>query len=245
MLLVVVSQQLYISKMFYILLINFLELLSSILGRNYVAKYRNDNGIRYFVYFLFFTCFVEVLGWLPRGIYYLESFSFLKDTFLKRNYWLYNIYFIISYTIYVFYFYSQVKSTKFRKILYFILIFYSISCVLNILLSKVYFNAYASYTFILGTLFVFISVAFYYFEILQSNRILTFHKSISFYISIGTLVFHLAVTPLLIYSKYFNSTKSPDFVQIHRIILTSANIFMYTCYSIGFIVCYRKNKSYS
>lgn len=230
--------------MIYILIINILELFSALCGRNYIRKYRGDKATRYFVYFLFFTFFVEVFGWLPKGIYYLDTFSFLENTFLKQNYWLYNIYFIVSYVVYISYFQMKVRSIKFKKILNSISIFFFISSLLNLYMSDVYFNAVASYTFIVGTIFVLISVAFYYFEILQSDLILTFHKSISFYISIGALVFHLAVTPLLIYSKYFKMSKSPEFVELHRIILYSVNIFLYTCYIIGFIVCSRKNKSY-
>ena len=230
--------------MLYGLIINLIELFSAFLGRNYVTKYREDKATRYFVYFLFFTFFVEVVGFLPRGVYYLDSLPFLKDTFLRKNYWLYNVYNIISYLVYIWYFREQVKSTLFKKCLYVISVFYFFSSLLNLFVSDVYFDSYASYTFIVGTVFVFISVAFYYYEILQSDRILDFHRSISFYISIGALVFHLVVTPLLIYSKYFNVSISPEFVQVYRYILTTANIFMYTCYSIGFMVCSQKNKSY-
>ena len=181
--------------MLYGLIINLIELFSAFLGRNYVTKYREDKATRYFVYFLFFTFFVEVVGFLPRGVYYLDSLPFLKDTFLRKNYWLYNVYNIISYLVYIWYFREQVKSTLFKKCLYVISVFYFFSSLLNLFVSDVYFDSYASYTFIVGTVFVFISVAFYYYEILQSDRILDFHRSISFYISIGALVFHLVVTP--------------------------------------------------
>lgn len=226
-------------------IINLLELLATIAGTIYIAKYREDKTTRYFVYFLWLTVFVElVFGWIPTMVRYLDYFSFLRGTFLEKNYWVYNIYFIISFYIYINYFKWSIKSLYLKKILTFFSGFYLISSVMNLIFSDFYFSSYSSYTFILGSLLFLFSIALFYFEMLQSDEVLNFYKSIPFYISIASLLFHMSVTPLSIYSKYFSMSKSPEFVEIYEIIFNSANIFMYTCYTIGFIVCSRRNKSY-
>ncbi len=227
-------------------IINLLELLATIAGTLYIAKYRDDNITRYFVYFLWLTVFVEfVFGWLPTLIYYMNTFSFLKGTFLEKNYWVYNIYFIISFYVYINYFKWNIKSIFFKKILTVLSAFYLISSFLNLIFSNFYFSSYSSYTFILGTVLFLFSIALFYFEMLKSDEVLNFHKSIPFYISIASLLFHVSVTPLSIYSKYFRMSKSPDFVEIYEIIFNSANIFMYTCYTFGFLICLKRNKFYS
>ncbi len=227
-----------------ILVIIFLELLSAIFGLKYISKNLGNIPLKYFVWFLFFTVGIEVFGFVPRCIRVFESIAFLKTTFLAKNYWLYNLYFILSYMMYVYYFRKQLVSARAKLFLKYALFFYGISCVGNLCLSNIYFTSYASYTFMMGSFLVFISIGMYYLEMLNSDTILRFDRTISFYISIGALVFHLVTTPLAIYSKYFKIMDSPDFVNLYRIIFHSANVFMYTCYIVGFIICSKKIKSY-
>lgn len=226
-------------------IINLVELFAVISGTIYISKYRVDKATRYFVRFLWFTIFIElVFGWLPTLIKELESLSFFRETFLRKNYWIYNIYFIISFYVYVNYFKQNIKSKKSRRVLNISVICYVVTACMNLTFSDFYFKTFSSYTFIMGSILFLISIAIFYFEMLKSDNVLLFYKSIPFYVSVGSLVFHLTVTPLFIYSKYFHMSISPEFVHIYGVIFTSANIFLYTCYTIGFIVCLQENKSY-
>ncbi len=231
--------------MIYQLIINVVEIMAVISGAIYVNKYREDNSSRYLFYFLFFTLFIELIfGWLPRVIGRMEILRFLENSILSNNEWIYNIYIITKFLFYTFYFNLFLKKRELRNIMIFGMFLFLISTVINLIFSKVFFVTISSYTYITGSLLLMLSVLFYFFEVLKSDEILNFHKTIVFYISIGTLIFHLCVTPLFIYSKYYKIEKSPEFVQVYQIILTAANIFMYSCYTIGFLVCSRKNKSY-
>ncbi|AXT58868.1 hypothetical protein D1816_00385 [Aquimarina sp. AD10] len=231
---------------FGLIIVSLLELFAAILGTLYVVKYREDNPSRYFVMFLWLTVLVETIGVIPTVVYSVPSLDYLKDSFWsKKNLWLYNSYLIISIIFYVFYIKLNLKSDFFRKVLVYFILFYGTTSVINLIFSDVFFEVYSSYSFLIGSILIFLCIGLYFYEILQSNAILSFGKLIPFYFSVGTLVFHLCVTPLFIYSKYLSNSISPDFVSIYRLILTIANIFMYTCYSIGFIVCFKKNKSYS
>ncbi|SEM23227.1 hypothetical protein SAMN04487910_4493 [Aquimarina amphilecti] len=230
---------------FSLIFVHLLELIAAIFGTFYIFKYREDKSTRYFTYFLWLTVFVETVGLIPNIIQSVESFGHLKETFWNQNFWLYNTYLILSFLFYLNYVKMNLKSSKLKKVLMIFFLIYGLSTIVNLVFSKVLFEAYSAYSFVVGSILLFFSIGLYYYEILQSNAILNFSRSIPFYFSVGTLVFHLCVTPLFIYSRYYSNRTSPEFVEVYALILTIANIFMYTCYIIGFLICSKKNKSYS
>ncbi|GAA4272577.1 hypothetical protein GCM10022258_18710 [Aquimarina gracilis] len=221
------------------------ELMAAIVGSFYIKKYREDKPSRYFVYFLWLTFFIELFGVLPALMYYGGFFPFLKGTFLEENHWLYNIFFIFNFSFYVYYFYLNYKVKDFKLFMKILTILYVITSIINLIFTDIYFVGVSAYTYIVGTIVLFIGGILYLYEMLQSDKILTFYKTIPFYVAVGAIIFHLAVTPLFIYSQYYDVDRSPYFVDVRKIILNSAIIFLYTCYTIGFIVCLKKNKSYS
>ncbi|EZH72185.1 hypothetical protein ATO12_24950 [Aquimarina atlantica] len=229
----------------FLIVINFFEIAAAIVGTIYITKYREDHFFRYFVYFLWFSAFVDtVFGWLPTLIHYTEQFSFLKGTIFSNNQWSYNVFDLINFSFYLLFFIHFIDSYKVKKTGVYILIGYITTSLLNLVFSGKFFEAPMIYNLISGTLLLILFIIIYYYRILQSERILDFYKMMPFYVSVGALVFHIIVNPVFIYGEYYNNDKSPEFVQVYRIILTAANIFMYTCYIIGFIVCSRRNKSY-
>ncbi|WP_109436514.1 hypothetical protein [Aquimarina sp. AU119] len=220
------------------------EFLAALVGTIYIMKYRVSSLIRYFVYFLWFNFFVEMFGKLPTLISTYDSMSFLKGTLLSyKNAWLYNIHSIISIVFYTWYFKENLISKKFIYILNVLIVVFFVTSVLNLLVTDDFFKVHSAFPMITGTLIILISVFFYFFEMLKSEKILEFNKDLVFYIAIGTMVLHLVVAPLFIYSSYY-SKENVEFVKIRVIILYCAIIFTYTCYTIGFVVCSRKNKSY-
>lgn len=230
--------------MTFLTVINLFELLAATIGTIYITKYREDRITRYFVYFLWFTVLFDTFfGWFPSLIINNEQLCFLEETFLYDNHWAYNSYDIISFSFYLFFFLNFIESTRVKKIGFFLILFFIITSLLNLIFSGVFFKSPALYSLILGTLLLLIFIVYFYFQVLQSDKILDFYKVLVFYISVGALVFHILVNPIFIYGEYY-SEESPNFHEIYRSILTFANIFMYTCYVIGFIICYKKNKSY-
>ncbi|WP_281988114.1 hypothetical protein [Aquimarina aggregata] len=225
------------------ILFQIVEFLAALVGTFYVLKYRVDILTRYFVYFLWFNFFVEVFGKLPAFIETYDSLSFLKKTFLLKNAWLYNIHSIISIMFYTWFFKKNLVSKKFDSILNILMIIFFSTSILNLIFTDVFFEVHSSFPMIIGALIITISVFFYFFEMLKSEKILEFSKDLVFYIAIGAMVLHMVVAPLFIYGTYY-SKANMDFIKIRLIILYCAIIFTYTCYIIGFLVCSRKNKSY-
>ncbi len=233
------------------LLFHFAELLAAIFGTVYVVRYREDTPTRYFVIFLWITVFVEVIGGISGYIGRWESFSFLEDTFLEKNAWLYNLYSIISYCVYFLFFKYNIRGRNNYRIINIIIVTFIVSSIGYLIFSKEFFEVQSSFIMIIGTLLLMTVIFIYFFQLLQSDRILDIGSSIVFYVAAGALVMHLCITPLLIFIQFFSIEKSPEFVEVFTIIIPCTIIFTYTCYSIGFLVCishkklYRKNKSYS
>ncbi len=219
-----------------------MELLSASIGLCYLKKYR-ESWSRYFVFFLCFTFLFELMGFLTTQI--SDDFlSFLMGTNFEKNHWLYNPFIIFNFLFYFLFFTAKLESTKIKSAFKYLAVFYLGTSVLNLIISDFFFSKISSYSFIVGSIFLLISVLYYFFEVLQSDNILIFKSSFAFYVAVGALVFHLCVSPLVIYSIYLTEASNPVFVKINVYIFTIANIFMYTCYSIGFVVCSKENKSY-
>ncbi|MBQ0734155.1 hypothetical protein [Aquimarina celericrescens] len=231
--------------MYYQLIINFFEIVAAVSGTIFLIKCRGSNHSRYLVYFLWFTVFFELIfAWLPYGVEIYESLAFLRNSIFEENIWIYNLYDIVSFSFYMIFFISFIERQKIRKMAMIAVSSFVIYLILSLIFFVDFSTEVSSINFSLGSLILLIIIASFFFQMLQSEKILNFYKIIPFYIGIGALIFHLSVAPILIYSKYYSNAKSPEFVKVYDLILTTANIFMYTCYTIGFIICLKKKKSY-
>ncbi len=229
-----------------ILLVYLLEFLAALSGTFYLWNSAGASKMmRIFVYYLWSIVFVETLGMYPLYAYFnnYETLGFVKDTPFERNFWLYNSFKIVSFLVFFEFFTRKLSNAGLRKIYRVFIMVFAGTAVLNLLLSGVFFKAYSAFTCITGTFLLVVIISSYYYEMLGSNKILNFHKNIGFYISVGAFLWHLIVTPLFIYSHYF-TMESPEFVAFHALVLKVANVFMYTCFTFGFLICSRKNNFY-
>lgn len=195
------------------------------------------------VSFLGLTVFVEILGWYTIFVDsgFLEG---LQGTFLEKNFWLFNIYSIVSYLFYISYFKWYLLSIRAARVMNILRAVFVVISLVNILLLGGFFDGFMAITNIVGTLFVFLSIAFYYLQLLQGNQILEIRKSLPFYVSVGALIFHLCTTPLFIYSSHFKNSIDPDFVSLYIPIIFIANLILYSTYILGFLICSRKQNPY-
>ncbi len=221
---------------------NFLELLTFLVGIFYYQKNKTKPTF-YLVWFLGITIFSEVFSWYA---YFVETgfLSFLKNTPFQSNYWWANIYSIISYLFYINYFKWYLSTKKSIKILNLVSIVFLVVSILEIFLSDGFFIKFMPISNILGTLFVFLSIAFYYLELLKSDQILQVQKSLPFYVSVGALIFHLCTTPLFLYSIYYSNSVDPGFVSLYRQIIFGTNYLLYSIYIAGFLICLRTKDPY-
>ncbi|PVW14761.1 hypothetical protein DDV96_09610 [Marixanthomonas spongiae] len=220
------------------------EVLAAIAGLVLISNTKTVKATKYFVYFLCFTVLVEITGNYAPVAYYsgYTLFSFVENTVYENNYWLFNGYLIISYALYISYFKWHLDSVPLRRFLNVILISFTGAAILNLIFSDVYFVAFSAFTNVVGTVLVLLSISLYYYELLNSDSILKFDRSLPFYISLGAILMHLVLTPIFLYSRYFDS-ESPEFVELYKTILLFTILLVYLLYTIGFVICLRKKDS--
>ncbi|MCF4102579.1 hypothetical protein L1I30_12960 [Gillisia sp. M10.2A] len=223
------------------------EFLAAVSGAYYLKVSKSTNkGIVYFIYGLWLTIFIELIALYSPWSYFegYKTFPYIEYSVFKHNYWLYNSFKIISFSIFFNLFIYQLSSPKTRRVLYGLMGFFVISSLLNLILTDAFFKAISSYTTISGSILLLICVGAYYYDILKSDKILLFYRNIPFYSSIAFLVWHLSTTPIYIYNRYF-SLKNPHFVDFHFDLFRYSNVFMYSCFIIGFLVCSKWERSQS
>jgi len=224
-----------------------LELITVITGFFYLKKATNAiKNTKYLVIFLLITFIVDLIGSYAAIGYFsnYSYFGFVENTPFRRNAWLFNSFMIISFSFYIFYFKSFLGNKKWKLILKVLTILFITSSIINLLFTDIFFNGSSKFTTIIGTLLLFLSVALFYFELLRSDVILKLKQFLPLYISIGILIFHLCVTPIDIFSKYFDMPSGNEvFVNLKASVLLYVNIFMYLLFTFGFIICSRTNKS--
>jgi len=216
-----------------------LEVIVVLVGNYYLFKNPNaPNANRYLVYFLWFTLLIEILGLYSPLAYFTkyEYFGFVKGTLFERNIWIYNVYTLVSFSFFIYYLMSFVERDFIKKRSNIIIITYLTIGVLNLLFSDVFFKADSIYTVTIGTILLLCSIIIFYFELLRSDKIINLKKYLPVYISIGVLVHYLCVTPLDIFSRYFKANNEL-FVAVKANFLLATNIFMYSIFIIGFLVC--------
>lgn len=206
---------------------------------------KHSKDLLYFTAYLWLVVFVENLGLYSTYICnngYDESSFFLENPYLITNFWIYNIYTPIAYSFFVFFFFKQFASVQLLrkvKLTIWFFILFSISYMLWI---GVLFENYSKFIELLGLVLFLISIGYYYNNLLTSNKILSIGKSFPFFISIATLLFFLTMTPLFLSSEFISLSETV-FIEYYRIIITSANYFLYGMFIFGIVRCYWFNKS--
>lgn len=222
-------------------LVFLLEGTAGVAGLYFYLNHPSNKAAGMFSYFLILTYLVEAIGLFPAVIYWNESLHFLKDSFLSRNYWLYNPYLIISFVVYLLFFRENIRNRRTSKVLGKVITVYAIASILVLIFTDVFLKTISTFTYITGSILLLGFIFYYYFEILLSNRILNIKRDISFYISIGAVVYFLTTTPIFIYFNYFTN-KSPEFVQLSSAVIIAMNILMYSTYILGFLILGKKQQ---
>jgi hypothetical protein len=210
---------------------------SVIAGFYYINKKAESGANKFLTYFLLFTFCIEAIGFIPRIIYSQEYLHYLKETVWFTNFWLYNPYLIVSYTFYAFYFSINLKIKGLRQVLNYLVTIFVISSLANLVFSNIFFVSYSMFTMFAGIALLFLAISFYYYELLQDEKLLYINKSVQFYISVAFLLFNLISMPLWINIRFYNNTLSPEFINLYRIIFLTANILLYSTYTFAFIYC--------
>ena len=182
----------------------------------------------------------SVIGYYSKYQY----FSFIENSPFRRNTWVYNFYDIINPILICLYFLYYINNKFFKSIAKITLVLYLLTSVYFQFVKTSFFEN-SSFVVIAGT-FIILGVIFqFFYELLKSDLILQLKTHLPMYIAVGDFVFNLVNAPLAIFSDYFNvSTGNLLFVKLQVYIVLISNLFMYSCFIIGFLVCSKKMKSF-
>ena len=215
------------------------ELIAAVAGFWYLIKTKTRSPEEQFLpYFLIFIFLLDLFGLLYAMYGYLYDFrylEFIKDTAFVKHYWVSNFLVIFLTTGYIYFYLLVLKGKEIKtllKILFLVFLLVSIYAFVK----SGFFETINSYSYIFGGFLVCLAVASYFLEILQSDRITHFYKKLTFYVSVGLLIYYLSVMPLYIYQTFVQS--SIEYREFYNLILKSLNFFLYSMFTIGFIVQY-------
>jgi len=220
-----------------------LELIAAIAGSFYLKTIaKSDTISKFLVSFLWLTLFFDIVGIYSPIAYFTnyEYFGFVKNTVFAGNYWWFNIFMLISFSFFIYYFNYFIENSSIKKIINFILKLFILAGVINLAISDIFFKGYSVFTTIAGSILVLGVIILFFFNLLKSELIFSLKTFLPIYIATGVLVFNLIITPSDIFSQYFNSNNDL-YVKLSGLILLIANILMYSSFIIGFFVCAKKD----
>ncbi|MFS4481599.1 hypothetical protein ACKGJY_01160 [Hyunsoonleella sp. 2307UL5-6] len=225
-----------------------LEFLAAVTGILLYSKYKTT-AAKYFVWFLFFIAISDLLSYYVRYVRLDEFLDFLIGTKFERNHWWGTIYWAIGAIMFFSFYYRQIfKTDIFRKVIKIASYSFLLFSILHIINNwDAFFNQFFIVIDILGALIIFLCTTFYFYEILQSEKILVFYRSLSFYISAVIFIWWLIITPLTFYDIYYEyeigvGVYDKAFVNLRHLIILFANMFMYLTYTFALIWCKPENE---
>jgi len=225
----------------YVLLNNGVAFVAAIVGAIYLSKFK-DSEVRYFIYFLWYVAIVQFLGSYTS---FVENFDFLKPlkqliegTVFEDKYWIFTIFWTLgSALFYSIYFQFVLKNIIHKRIIkiwtYIFLVF---SIIYIIIKAEELFSQMMPFIKIFGAFIILLCAIFYFIQILKSDELLTFYKSMNFYISSVIFIWWLVTTPVTFYQVYY-SAADWSFVFLRWQIFLFMNLFMYLSFTFALFYC--------
>ncbi len=229
----------------YSILTKTVEIVAAVTGLLMLKKYKHST-VKYFIYFLGYVAIIELIAAYPR---YFANYDFLSEykaafrgTLFEKNYWWYNIFWTIgSALFYAFYFTKIIKTKRFKTVIKYCTAIFLVSVITNSILNfDLFFISSMPFNKTVAAAIILLCTTLYFTEILQSEKILTFYKSINFFISATIFIWFLILTPVVYYNIYF-STADWNFIVLKWQLFLSMNIFMYLTFTFALIWCKPQN----
>lgn len=213
------------------------ELFAAVAGIFYLFSNKNAGRADRLLVLCLIFIFVMDLGTITfrlySDVYDYKYIEFLKDSPFGEFFWMYNSLNLVANSLFTFYYMLQLRSRKLKNILKGFIFSYWIGTIVLGILTGEYFKGLSSFVYIFGAFLICTSIAFYYLELIRTERILNFKRELPLFISVGLLIFQLAATPIFIFQRYIEV--SEEFSEVYGWTLDAANFFMYTVFTIGFI----------
>jgi hypothetical protein len=186
-------------------------------GLFHFKKYNDNSLLKWWLAFLIYSFLTECIT-----LYIVEIYK--VRTIILTNTW-----FILNTIFYLIFYFKKVTSLGKKKIIKGLIAFFILYNLLMLFFMN-YTREYFVYSWINGQILVVLATMIYYADVLKSNEILDFQKSIFFWISIGVLIFNIGLLPVFVIGELI------DWQGIFRYIIFILNIILSLCFITGFIV---------
>ena len=210
------------------LFVPFSELLAAIIGTIYFYKYKHTH-LKYFLYILWHIVLTEFTGWYSS---HYDVLGFFDETGRHYNLWMYNLMYFIYFPVILWMYSKSIKRLVFVKWIKLFILFYVLISIINWLFIQDFRYEWSELPDVAGTLFLAISIIFYFIELLKSDKIITYHKKLLFWISVGLLIFHTGTLPFTIKITGYALL---DGIHNLFLIVWILAIIMYLLFAFGFI----------
>lgn len=218
-----------------------MELIAALAGSLFLYSSKiGRSDYRLFVRFLWSVLIIDVMGGYAALAYFdnYEHFGFLKDTLFVRNEWYYNIAEVYFISIYTFLIREQLSGLKSRHLLKWSIIVYIVLSIINMFLNGNFFTGDMMLNDMVGAFLILFSVFLYFFEMMMSEKVLSFYKKLFFYVAISISISYLIRVPISIYEAYVTESNE-NFLELFYALVRYSNIFMYSMFTFGFYIDYR------
>lgn len=189
-----------------------------IVGLLNYKKYNQSLLLKLWLYFLIYSFLTEV------------SAVYVIYTLKIRAYLIYNIWNIVNTLFYLLFFSYKIKILAKKRLVFGLILIYILFITINVLFYKNIRIENLNYSAILGMFFIVFTIMIYYTELLNSDSILKFQKSLFFWLSVGVLVINIGSIPVFVIGELI------DWQGIFNYIILVLNLLMATSFITGFVV---------
>ncbi|WP_282042869.1 hypothetical protein [Winogradskyella flava] len=218
------------------------EFIAVLTGLILLRKYKNTHA-KAIIFFLIYAFLVDFIGSYPSILYKNNLFHLIEDTLIERNYWWYAIFWWVGLSVFmVLINYKVVSNDSLKKILKYSLYVYLLQVLLCLIFRfELIFKPDEQFLKIASFWIVVLSIVVYLFEILRSEKIVLFYKSLYFYLNIIMFLWILVMIPMDFFEVYFRSDDWNYIILKYKIYL-SLNIFLYLSISAALVFCKPETK---
>jgi hypothetical protein len=206
----------------------YVELLAAIIGTVYFYKYRNTS-LKFFLFILWYITFTEFIGSYASKN---NVFVFFDENGIDYNHWMYNILYFVFFNLVLIIYLKSIKNNKHKFWIKIFIISYILISIINWSFIQSFIFEMSELPFVIGSIFLIISIIFYLIQLLKSSNTKTFHKELLFWISIGLLLFHTGTIPFSL--EYNGYAFMPGIHKLFLIIYILSPL-MYLIFTFGFI----------
>ena len=202
------------------LLSKYLVLAAALVGTFLYTHYKSSKA-KYFIWIVWFGFIMDLFGQ-----YYYSWFNQHNSQIV------YNIYVLVAITFFLWWFRSLLISKKRKEIVKYFIILFIISNMVNALFLLNVLYQPTTYAYVIGVIFLVITVCYYFIEMFNKEVVLKLRDSMYFWFALGVLSFFATFLPFYITATFF--AQSAQTMLPLGVTVFILNVIMNGCFIIGF-----------